>query len=381
MDWLEEKWEDLKQRLQNTELLRGLFCYLFLGIISAVVLFLLTRNICESWMNVIRLRDPGKGTYNDLGLSIATFLYYNSAIFYILITLAISVRLFFKRKLYPAIYALKESLGSLAVGDYSHEIPYQSEDEIGSLCKEAEYLRNQLIKEQKKQWESEEDQRSINAAFAHDMRTPLTVMKGYTEYLLKYLPQGKIKEEVLLEKLETIQSQQERLIAFTKTMTDLRRIEKRTVNGEWQKIRELLKSLEFSAETLAAEKEGVSCRVTADLTQEGEIFADMGMILEVFDNLIHNAIRYAKSRIEVCVQMEGRRLVIFVRDDGCGFTAKALRTGSKVYYSEAKEDGEHFGMGLFICKTLCEKHGGNLSLINSVEGGAIATAEFLCQRR
>lgn len=381
MDWLEEKWEDLKQRLQNTELLRGLFCYLFLGIISAVVLFFLTRNICESWMNVIHLRNPGKETYNDLGLLIVTFLYYNGAIFYILITSAISVWLFFKRKLYPAIHALKESLGSLAVGDYSHEILYQSEDEIGSLCKEAEYLRNQLIKEQKKQWESEEDQRSINAAFAHDMRTPLTVMKGYTEYLLKYLPQGKIKEEVLLEKLETIQSQQERLIAFTKTMTDLRRIEKRTVNGEWQKIRELLKNLEFSAETLAAEKEGVSCRVTADLAQEGEIFADMGMIQEVFDNLIHNAIRYAKSRIEVRVQMEGRRLVIFVRDDGCGFTAKALRTGSKVYYSEAKEDGEHFGMGLFICKTLCEKHGGNLLLINSVEGGAIATAEFFCQRR
>lgn len=381
MDWLEEKWEDFKLRIQNAGLLRGLLCYLFLGIISAVVLFFLTRNICESWMNVIRLRDPDKGTYNDFGLCMVTFLYYYGSILYILFTSAIAVWLFFKRKLYPAIHALRESLGYLAMGDYSHETLYQSEDELGSLCKEAEYLRNQLVNEQKKQWESEEDQRSINAAFAHDMRTPLTIMKGYTEYLLKYLPQGKIKEEVLLEKLGTIQAQQERLIAFTKTMTNIRQIEQRSVNGEWQKIKELLKNLDSEAKALTAEREELSCQVTADLVGEGEIFADAGMILEVYDNLIHNAVRYAKSRIEVRIRLQERRLLLFVRDDGCGFTAKALRTASKVYYSEAKEDGEHFGMGLFICKTLCEKHGGNLVLINSVEGGAIATAEFFCRRR
>ncbi len=381
MDWLEEKWENLRQKLKNTELIRGMFCYLFLGLISAVVLSLLTRNICESWMNVIYLRDPDRADSKDLVFLAVELLYDHGLLFFILLTMGVSVRLFFKRKLYPAIYALRESLGSLAVGDYSHELLYQSQDEMGSLCKEAEYLRNQLISDRKRQWESEEDQRSINAAFAHDIRTPLTVMKGYTEYLLKYLPQGKISQEVLLEKLKTIQAQQERLISFTKTMADIRQMEKRVVNGEWQQIGELEKRIASETEALMENQEEVAYQITADLPQKGEIFVDVGMVLEVLDNLIHNALRYAKNRIEVCIQLEERRLTLFVRDNGCGFTERALRTGSRVYYSEAKEDGEHFGMGLFICKNLCEKHGGGLTLINSVEGGAIATAEFFCRCR
>ena len=239
MDWLEEKWEIFKTKMQNTELFRSLLCYFFMGFAVALVLSLLTKNICESWIFAIGRRQPPQ--IWDRDPFTASFLYDNSFYIYVLITSVVAVWMFFRNKIYPAVQALKEALNNLAIGDYGHEILYRSGDELGSLCEESEYLRLQLIKEKKEQWEEEEDQRSINAAFAHDMRTPLTVMKGYTEYLLKYIPQGKVGEEVLLEKLNVMQSQQERLIAFTKTMTCIRQIEKRSVSGGWIELSELKK--------------------------------------------------------------------------------------------------------------------------------------------
>lgn len=380
MDWLEELWEKLKNRIKNTGLMRGMFFYLFMAICSSGVLYFLTRNVCESWIHVIQERYPDNWYYNDVKIAIAQFLYYYGFVVYIVIALGAAVLMYFQNRIYPALETVKAELENLAVGDYSFEMSYSSQDEIGLVCREAEQLRQQLIQVQKESWESQEDQRSINAAFAHDLRTPLTVMKGYTEFLLKYIPQGKVKEEVLLEKLRTLQAQQERMIAFTRTMSDIQKIEQRDVSGEWQALKNLYYHLKETAQTLTAER-GITCQVTAENDLEGEIFADAGIILEVYDNLLHNALRYAKSRIEVRLQLEDRRLLLFVRDDGKGFTEKALRTGSKVYYSEAKEEGEHFGLGLFICKTLCEKHGGGLTLINSVDGGAIAMAEFFCRRR
>ncbi|WP_412070896.1 ATP-binding protein [Paenibacillus macerans] len=60
--------------------------------------------------------------------------------------------------------------------------------------------------------------------------------------------------------------------------------------------------------------------------------------------------------------------------------AEALREAARPYFREgAVEPGRaHFGLGLYICKTLCERHGGWLSWCNRGQGGARVTAKFLC---
>lgn len=381
MDWLEEKWETLKQNMKNKGLLRGMCYYLLLGIFSAAVLAYLTRNICLTWEEVLLVRDSNRNYDIDAEMALAQFLHYYGLYLYICIASFLSLRLFYAQRLRPAVSELKNMLGSLSLGDYGHSIAYRSEDEMGELCKEAEYLRTVLEGEKKRQWESEEEQRRVNAAFAHDLRTPLTVMEGYTEYLLKYIPQGKISQEVLLEKLETLRMQQERLLAFSKTMTEIRRIGERTVNGSWEGRGDFCDRLRKMTETLAGTMPDLNWDFETENMKSGEIFADWEMILEVFENLLHNAFRYAEHTIKVHVRMKGRRLTVSVIDDGPGFSPKALRSGKDVYFSETKEGGDHFGIGLYISKTLCEKHGGNLTLVNSVELGAIAMAEFLCRCR
>lgn len=81
-------------------------------------------------------------------------------------------------------------------------------------------------------------------------------------------------------------------------------------------------------------------------------------------------------RVEFRVDEWGCRLI--VTDDGKGFDGEDLKMAGTPYYrGENKEpDKKHYGMGLYICHVLCEKHGGFLTISNQAEGGARLEAVF-----
>ena len=63
-------------------------------------------------------------------------------------------------------------------------------------------------------------------------------------------------------------------------------------------------------------------------------------------------------------------LILTVEDDGNGFTEKDMEKAVTVFYSDDKE-GQHFGIGLSICRILCEKHGGRLEISNNKKGACV----------
>ena len=392
MDWLEEQVENFQKKMKRADLRKSLFFYLLAAIFSVLALYLFTKNICDGWIGVLKNRYPqmsfhernlhvdysaGYGIAKDAWLADLICFVYNYCIYlYIGLTFAAALLLFYRNRLYPAICSLREALEYLSIGDYGHEFSYRSEDELGMLCKKIEGLRLRLIADKQRQWEGREDLRKINAAFAHDIRTPITVMKGYTDFLLKYVPKGKISEEQLLEKLELLRKQQDRLYEFSKTMADIRNLEMREPESKRYRREDIEAQIQETAKTLANQwgKNFMFEKRAEDKGQE--LLLDMGLVMEVVENLCQNALRYAKGQVDMELVYEKHQMTVYVRDDGVGFSPKALREASGAYYSEEKDGGEHFGIGLFICRTICEKHGGNLTLVNSVEGGAIAAASF-----
>ncbi len=398
MDWLEEKAEKIRRYIQNSSIGISLLCYICLAIMAAGVLTLLTRYFSQVWIAVITRQNPGINVYQDswgntfvqnIGsqdkaiLYVALFFKRFGLLIFSLGAIGGTAFLFVRNKLNPAIKAAKKAIEYLRIGDYGHELAYRSEDELGRLCQEAEGLRLHLIEEKRRQWEGKAEQRDINAAFAHDMRTPLTVMQGYTEFLLKYIPQGKVTEAVLIEKLEILKHQQERLLQFSMTMTEIRGMEMREIKSHWYEMGELKHRLKMVTEGLAHQS-GKRVEMlnekdnSNELNNSLELSIDIEIFLEVFENLLNNAGRYAREKIEIKTELIDKMFTVYVKDDGPGFSPRALREANTVYYSEDKgEGGHHFGMGLFIAQLLCEKHGGSLTLVNSVDGGAIAAASFL----
>lgn len=246
---------------------------------------------------------------------------------------------------------------------------------MGFLCREMEQMRKEMLKNKKQQWRQQEEQRKINAAFAHDIRTPLTVIRGYTEFLQRYVPSGRVTEAMLMEKLNTMHEQEERLLRFSETMTTVQNIEKREPSGIWHSSGQVLRQLAAVVCGIGQNTE-LEIALEADLPEQ-ELFLDLELLIEVFENLLSNAMRYAVRSIQAKAVLNGRELTVFVKDDGPGFSEKALRMGMDVYFSEEENSREHFGIGLSICRMLCESHGGSLSLQNSVEQGAIAAASLV----
>ena len=92
---------------------------------------------------------------------------------------------------------------------------------------------------------------------------------------------------------------------------------------------------------------------------------------------VQNSARFARSSIAVTVSDADETLCVLVSDDGCGFSPRALDQAAKPFY-RARESGEegHLGIGLNICRILCSRHGGELTVANNVKGGALVCATF-----
>ena len=199
-------------------------------------------------------------------------------------------------------------------------------------------------------------------------------MQGYTDFLLKYYPQGKITDEKLLDTLILMQSQLSRLNDFSEKMKNIQDINSIEIKQKLTNFNMLKKKIIDIANGINV-KSNFKINIIDNL-KEDKGYIDENIVLQVIDNLLSNAVSFAKSNIDIILQWEDDFLYIYIRDDGVGFSKKDLYSALKPYYSNRSGMDGHLGLGLSICKILCEKHGGKLTLNNSTKGGAITSASF-----
>lgn len=103
---------------------------------------------------------------------------------------------------------------------------------------------------------------------------------------------------------------------------------------------------------------------------------DEEMVREVVQNLLSNAFRYAKTKVKLIISTEPSKLVITVEDDGMGFQEDTNKVTQAFYHSNPKDDLKHFGMGMYISRVFCERHGGGLYIEQNKGEGAKVKAVF-----
>ena len=220
-----------------------------------------------------------------------------------------------------------------------------------------------------------EERKRLNAAFSHDLRTPLTVLKGHASLLLSSLPEESVTNEEILGEVQTMSAHITRLEIYVNAMSQLQRLEDIIPHRELCCIAELLREFEETAFILCPGRE----LLFRDLTGKDSVLVDKELLSQVYENLLSNAGRYARQRISVTLRMEKRFFVLCVQDDGEGFSEDGLVKATKPFYRGSSEnDGVHMGLGLNICRVLCVKHGGSLTVANAEQGGACITALFAC---
>lgn len=271
--------------------------------------------------------------------------------------------LFYQLKLKGPISVLQMGTERIRDHDLDFTIPEVSKDELGQVCAAFETMRAELLRSNQELWRQAEERKRLNAAFAHDLRNPITVLKG----TVKLLRRG-AGDEQALDRLEVYTR---RIEQYVEAMSGVQRLEQLPVEPRPVSLSRLGNELKETAGLLAPAL-SLSCR----FPEEGWVNLDHGLFLTVAENLIANAARFACSRMELSLKTDNGFLMLTVADDGPGFPQELIQNGPKPF---GKRDGDaaHFGMGLYTCKLLCQKHGGDLWLENGP--GAVVLASFKFQ--
>lgn len=286
----------------------------------------------------------------------------------------IAVGLFYKHKIKNPLEELKEASVRISEADLNFSVTYSNEDEMGQLCRQFENMRCQLEENNKKMWKMVDEEKALRSAISHDIRSPLAVMEGYQEMLMEFIPQESISREKILEMLEAGMQQIKRMKAFINKMQKLSKLEDRDICRNKIKVDDFTEIIKSDIKILGkkAQKE---CRAVVRFDQQ-EIYFDSEVVLEVLDNLIDNALRYAREQVHVEVDISGDEMRVCVQDDGKGFQEDAELLTKAYYNGNPQSDLTHFGLGLYISRVYCEKHGGKLLLSNQDQGGGKAFAYF-----
>lgn len=292
-------------------------------------------------------------------------------VFYIAVGIGAAAAVYYRKKLREPIAQLQNGVERIQEDNLDFHIEYDGNDELGRLCCSMEKMRRELRQKHKALWESLKQRKLLNASVSHDLRTPITVLKGYLDYLEKNIPQDKLTEDMLLDTVSSMQGAVNRLELYVESVRDIEKIENIEIEKRSENVKLLLNELRSNVRQLAGNKEII---ISNDITVD-KIQIDKGVFFRILENLLQNALRYAEKQVSINLSHKKDFLILTVKDDGKGFSAADLEKATTVFYSNDKEK-QHFGIGLSVCKILCEKHGGLLYVGNQKEKGACVTAKL-----
>jgi signal transduction histidine kinase len=256
---------------------------------------------------------------------------------------------------------MNESAKKLALGNYDADFSGNGYREINELADTLNYASRELAK-------TDRLQKELISNISHDLRTPLTMIKGYSE-MMRDIP-----DENTPENVQIIIDETSRLSDLVNDMLDLSKIQAgtrkpdrqifsltATVRDTMQRYERLMMQENYKIEFVARE--------------EAEVCADRGMILQVIYNLINNAINYTGEDKRVSVRQErvGDRVRISVTDTGTGIAKEEIPMIWDRYY---KVDKVHkrakigTGLGLSIVKGILESHGAAYGVESKVGEGS-----------
>ncbi len=280
---------------------------------------------------------------------------------------------FYRKKLSVPLNLLSDATKQISDRDLDFHLQYENEDEMGKLCSSFEQMRQTLYENYREMWNLLEERRLLQASIAHDLRNPIAVIEGYTEYLQMNLAKGKLSNQRILKIAENLNLAARRLEHYTESVRTLNQMEDMEVSRQKVKASDFVSDMEEDLQIMAQK-----CKIclTMDIVLENtEIWVDPSILYRVLENVFGNALRYAKERVRIEVSLEHKILSFTITDDGNGFSEDVLARQKKLLLAKPSEDG-HLGMGLVISRILCKKHGGTLEIRNDAGHHAVVNVTF-----
>lgn len=265
----------------------------------------------------------------------------------ILALLALLMAYMMSRLITKPFIKMNEAAKQLAAGKYDVNFSGSGYREINELADTLNYASRELAK-------TDQLQKELISNISHDLRTPLTMIKGYSEVMRD------IPGENTPENIQVIIDETSRLSELVSDMLDISRIQAGTRIPDFQvfSVTDTIRDTLFRYERLRMQ-DGYRIEFMAD--QDVAVMADRGMILQVVYNLINNAINYTGEDkfVSVTQTVDGDTVRISVKDTGEGIPEEQLSMIWDRYYRVDKVHKRATvgtGLGLSIVKGILEIH-------------------------
>lgn len=277
-----------------------------------------------------------------------------------------------KKQMQPVLDAIRQ----IKDQNLEYETSCSGIKEFDDCLSAIDDMRDALRESLEKQWKTEQEKKQQMSALAHDIKTPLTIVRGNAELLSETELTTEQKNNItyVLNGTTQIQSYVKQLIDVTKAW-NCSDVTYTTVRLEdfFADIKEQALGLVEIYHQKIDWKAGQS---------DKKVTIAYDPMFRAVMNMIQNAVEHTKENgiIYIDAKEQDGRLTFIVEDSGSGFTKEALLHGTEQFFmDDTSRNGEaHYGMGLFFAKTVAEKYGGGIKLSNSENtGGARVEIFFL----
>lgn len=271
------------------------------------------------------------------------------------------IAIWLARTLLTPVHRIAKATHALAKGDYSSRVETTSHDELGQLARD--FNRLAVVLEQ-----NERMRRAFVADVSHELRTPLSIIRGELEAL---------EDGVRRFGPEALQSLQIEVVRLSKLIDDLYQLSLADLGSmAYRKIDvDIGKLLASTADAFQERlrKAGIALQLQVP-TSPATIYADENRLHQLFANLIENSARYtyAGGELRIACTVSGGSVTVDLMDSAPGVDPENLsRLFERFYRVEASRNRASggAGLGLAICRTIVEAHGGSIQAKPSPLGG------------
>jgi two-component system sensor histidine kinase KdpD len=221
------------------------------------------------------------------------------------------------------------------------------------------------------QVEAEQMRNALLSTVSHDLRTPLTVIAGSASSLLE--GEGHLDSQTKQELVQNIYEEARRLDRLVHNLLEMSRLQsgQATINKEWHVVEEVIGCALLQLDSQLQEHP-VAINLAPDLPL---IHLDALLMERVFLNLIENVVKYTPkgTAVEISGRLENGHLRLEVRDRGPGLPPGLEEKVFEKFYQVAPSRSRGAGLGLTICRSIVEAHGGRIWAANRPNGGVVFT--------
>ncbi len=270
---------------------------------------------------------------------------------------------------------LQVATKNIKEGNLDFTIDYDEADEMGDLCRNFEEMRQRLKESTEEKMTNERENKALISNIAHDLKTPITAVKGYSEGILDGVADTPEKMERYLRTIYSKANEMDRLL---NELTLYAQIDTNRIPYNFNKINVSAYFADCIDEIgLDLENKGVGLSYVNYADEQTMIIADPEQLMRVINNIISNAVKYMdirKAQIGIRIKDVGDFIQVEIEDNGKGISAQDLPyIFDRFYRTDASRNSATggSGIGLSIVKKIVEDHGGKIWATSKMNTGTI----------